>query len=42
MSLQELYRSAVQDTNSGQYAEAIRKLELLLTNDISDGDKAII
>ena len=42
MSLQELYRTAVQDSNNGHYAEAIRKLESLLTNDIGEADKANI
>ena len=40
MSLQDLYAAAVQYTNSGQYAEAIRKCELILTNDIGEVDKA--
>ena len=40
MTLQELYKAAVQDGNGGRYAEAIRKLELFLTHEISAGDKA--
>ena len=40
MSFQELYTAAVQDANSGQFAEAIRKLELILTHEVSAGDKA--
>ena len=40
MTLQELYTAAVQDANSGHYAEAIRKFELILTHEIGAGDKA--
>ena len=40
MTLQELYTAAVQDANRGQYAEAIRKLELILTHKIGAEDKA--
>ena len=40
MTLEELYTAAVQDANRGQYAEAIRKLELILTHEIGAGDKA--
>ena len=42
MSLQKLYTSAVHNTHNGQYAEAIRKLQLILTNEIGDGDRANI
>ena len=40
MTLEELYTAAVQDANRGQYAEAIRKLELILTHKIGADDKA--
>ena len=40
MSLEELYTEAGQDANSGQYADAIRKLEMILTHEIGADDKA--
>ena len=40
MNLQELYTAAVQDANSGQYAEAIRKLEMILTHEFGADNKA--
>jgi tetratricopeptide (TPR) repeat protein len=40
LTLEELYTAAVQDANRGQYAEAIRKLELILTHEIGADDKA--
>ena len=42
MTLEELYAAAIQDVHSGQYMEAIRKLELFLTHEIDEGDKANI
>ena len=42
MTLEELYTAAIQDVHSGQYMEAIRKLELFLTHEIDEGDKANI
>jgi tetratricopeptide (TPR) repeat protein len=42
VTLQELYKAAVADANSGQYSEAIRKLELILTHEIGASEKANI
>jgi tetratricopeptide (TPR) repeat protein len=42
LTLEELYTAAIQDVHSGQYMEAIRKLELFLTHEIDEGDKANI
>ena len=40
MTLQEFYKTAVQDANRGQYAEAIRKLVLILTHEIGASDNS--
>ncbi|MDB4173165.1 tetratricopeptide repeat protein [bacterium] len=40
MNLQKLYTEAAQDANSGQYKEAIRKFELILTHEMGADDKA--
>jgi len=40
MNIGKLYTEAVQNTRSGQYAEAIEKLELILTHKIDGDDKA--
>ena len=40
VTLQEFFKAAVQDVGSGQYAEAIRKLELIMTHKIGADDKS--
>jgi outer membrane protein assembly factor BamD (BamD/ComL family) len=40
VNLQKLYTEAAQDANSGQYKEAIRKFELILTHEMGADDKA--
>ena len=42
MNLKELYVSAIENANSEEYAEAIRKLELILTQNISAVDRGNI
>jgi tetratricopeptide (TPR) repeat protein len=40
MNLQDLYTEAVEDANSGQYEDAIRNFELILTHEMGADDKA--